>query len=323
MNDTSHPPSSADTLRKAIGENSSTDDLTLAHLEPVYQGMRSRLKAIDPDLVKDVVPLPVQDPFPDEVVGVIVETRAHKNLPILVEQAHDVLGIPVHIFCCQTNRDFIEHSRIKRLIEAGRVCITETGLTNLDRQTYSALMTSPTFWKTVRGRRKILVFQTDAVFCPKSPYSLLEFVKYDYIGSDWGRLRPEGITVDGGNGGLSLRDWPKTIDALERFPPSEWHGQEDTYFCFHLDLIGTVGKGEAPAQFGTQFNFLYKSFGAHKTDKLHWTKQILFLMYCTEARAITTQSPAFKAAIAKVLRLFGGIWLLEPCLRYIRKRRDR
>lgn len=323
MNNVSYPPSAADVLRATFGRESSMADVTLADLEPIYEIMRDRKIPIDPSLVEGVVPMPTQDCFSDEVVGVIVETRDHENLPLLVEHAHDILGIPVHVFCCKANRDFVEQSRVGQLAQNGRVCITEMGLTDLDRQTYSALMTSPEFWEAVRGRRKILVFQTDAVFCSKSPRDLSEFLGFDYIGSDWARPRPEGIVVDGGNGGLSLRDWPKIMESLDRFPSSEWHGQEDTYFCFHLDLIGNVGKGEAPAKFGTQFNFLYKSFGAHKTDKLHWAKQILFLIYCPEARTITTSSLKAKVAISNILRLFGGTFLVEPCLQYLRKRSGR
>jgi hypothetical protein len=170
------------------------------------------------------------------------------------------------------------------------------------------------------GRGKVLVFQTDAVLCRLSEFLLSDFYMFDYIGSGWGRYRPEGIVVDGGNGGLSLRDWSRTIECIERFPPSNWRGGEDTYYCFHMDLIGKVAKNLESHKFGSQNNFLYKSLGAHKVDKMRPLKQLLFLIYCPEGSRIVSRKRLVKKNFAKLLRNLGMMLCLGFVQSYLRRR---
>ena len=134
------------------------------------------------------------------------------------------------------------------------------------------------------GRKKILVFQTDAILCANSDYQLSDFLGFDYIGSKWPRDRPVGMTIDGGNGGLSLRDWHKTVECLDRFSPKMWPGGEDGYFAFHMDLMGgRVGRGDECSRFSTQHEFLNRSFGGHKLTDLDSLSLEQFFQYCPVA----------------------------------------
>ena len=110
-------------------------------------------------------------------------------------------------------------------------------------------------------------------------------MSYDCIGSKWRRHRSSDIIIDGGNGGLCLRDWEKTYDCLRSFPSEHWTGGEDSYFGFHIELIGgKVGKDTDCAKLSTQHEFLYKSWGAHKISCLDEKPQSGFFNYCDDAR---------------------------------------
>jgi len=64
--------------------------------------------------------------------------------------------------------------------------------------------------------------------------------------------RPIGMIIDGGNGGLSLRDWGEPVKSLERFSTRFWPGGEDGYFAFHMGLIGgRIGHCNECAKFST------------------------------------------------------------------------
>ncbi|MFT5258502.1 MAG: hypothetical protein ACI810_000234 [Gammaproteobacteria bacterium] len=86
-----------------------------------------------------------------------------------------------------------------------------------------------------------------------------------------------GSIIDGGNGGLSLRDWSKSVKCLERFPPEKWGGGEDGYFAFHLQLMGAkFSSFDDSTQFATQNFFKHNSFGAHQVKNLSTASQESF-----------------------------------------------
>ncbi len=217
--------------------------------------------------------------------GVIVETRAHPSLEFVVNQFSNNLNIGIQIFHGSQNKQFIKKTTIRRLIDNGRVQLTNLGIGELTRRQYNALLLTQDFWRAVHGRKKILVFQTDALLCSKSAYRLDDFREFDYIGSKWKRNRPVGIVIDGGNGGLSLRDWNLTLKCLQRFPANLWPGGEDAYFAFHFDLVGgNVAREQDSARFSTQIDFIYESFGGHKIQNLDKLSLQQFLYYCPEAQ---------------------------------------
>ncbi len=121
-------------------------------------------------------------------------------------------------------------TNISKHVNAGKIHLTQLNTSTLNSNQYNSLLLSKGFWKHLISRRKILIFQTDSIICPNSDFTIEDFTSYDYIGSKWPRVRPVGLIIDGGNGGLSLRDWNLSIDCLNRFPTKKWCGGEDGYY---------------------------------------------------------------------------------------------
>ena len=256
-------------------------------LRPLY-GMLSKSSNTALGGDKDVSILaPADKPVDDKVWGVIAETREHPALEFIIKQFSEQLGIGIQLFHGTANESFIMESKIAELIEQGKVKLTPLKAKTLSLADYNALFLSRAFWDSQLGRKKILVFQTDAILCANSDYQLADFLDFDYIGSKWPRDRPVGMIIDGGNGGLSLRDWHKTVECLDCFSPKMWPGGEDGYFAFHMDLMGgRVGRGDECSRFSTQHEFLNRSFGGHKLTDLDSFSLEQFFQYCPVARQI-------------------------------------
>lgn len=224
--------------------------------------------------------------LPDDFVGVIVETRKHKDLEFVVNNYIENTATKVQIFHGTENLNFILSTTIKELIDNGLVFLTLICCSELSESYYNALFLNVDFWKLIKGRNKILVFQTDSLVCNNSVHMIKDFERFDYIGAQWhDRLRPNGIVLDGGVGGFSLRDYQLSLDALNRFPEQSWEGGEDNYFSFHIELIGgKVGSKKDSAIFCTQNNFINRSFGAHQLSNLNKTDKIKFLQYSPESK---------------------------------------
>jgi hypothetical protein len=257
------------------------------HLESVYATLRkSRFTSCGQELNLPVLS-PCETPENDDVWGVIVESRKHPALEYVVTRFANLLGIRIQLFHGSSNKSFIKDTKIGSLVAAGDVVLSQLYLETLSPVEYNALLLSKDFWYSICGRKKILVFQTDAMVCSNSDYQLNEFMGFDYIGSAWNRERPVGLVIDGGNGGLSLRDWRASIACLERFHPALWPGGEDGYFAFHLELVGgRVAKQSDCAKFSTQDKFLAKSLGAHKISELEDKEIERFIQYCPDIRVL-------------------------------------
>jgi len=227
----------------------------------------------------------IYKPVDDAVWGVIVETREHPSLEYVVCQFSNQLDIGIQLFHGKANESFIRGSKISSLIEQGKVILTPLDVETFSLEEYNALFLSKRFWNVQMGRKKILVFQADAVLCERSDYQLTDFLYFDYIGSKWPRMRPAGMIIDGGNGGLSLRDLHKSVECLNRFPAELWPGGEDGYFAFHMDLMGArIGRNDECARFSTQYEFLYRSFAGHSVTQLEPSSLDRFIQYCPEVK---------------------------------------
>jgi hypothetical protein len=227
----------------------------------------------------------------ENLLGVIVETRNHPDLAFVIHNFIDNTGFKVQLFHGTDNLDFILSTSIKALVDNGMVTLVELPLSALNEHYYNALFLNVNFWYSIQSRGKVLVFQTDSVVCSQSPFELSDFLHFDYIGAKWcNRLRPNGLVLDGGVGGFSLRDCQMSIDSLLRFPGDNWQGGEDDYFAFHIELIGgKVGNKKDCAKFCTQNSFLEKSFGAHQISNLNKVEQAKFLEYCPESKFLLNQ----------------------------------
>lgn len=259
------------------------------HLEYIYGGLNRIPDAPDFSAIGSILAKAGRDTADPAIplAGVIIETRKHALLAFVVDCFVRATGAPVQLYHGNGNLGFIRDTAIAGLVGDGKVVLTPLNATIIDARCYNALLLSRKFWQSVIGRRKILVFQTDSIACAASKYTIADFMKFDYIGSKWKRKRPVGITIDGGNGGLSLRDWRRMVDCIERFPPERWVGGEDGYFAFHIDLMGgRVARPGESARFSTQEEYACNSFGAHRITDLQRNNRAelqRFLKYCPDA----------------------------------------
>lgn len=265
----------------------SRDNIEESDLQQFYSSLQRFRDAPDFSTIKSICSLINQttDNTSDLLNGVIVETREHKALEAVVDNVISTLNIPIQLFHGTTNLDFILRSGLKKHVESGQLILTPLNLDVLSAPLYNALFLSLEFWNGVIGKNKILVFQTDAILCKKSDFEVSDFIDFDYIGSAWNRSRPVGMIANGGNGGLSIRDWSKTVEVLNRFPAINWPAGEDGYFAFHIELIGAkVANLQQSRKFGTQIEFVENSFGGHKVSDLSAKDLQKFLTYCPEAK---------------------------------------
>jgi len=219
-----------------------------------------------------------------DALGVIVETRKSVDLEFVVTNFIQQTKLPVQLFHGLGNKEFILSSKLSEYITSGEVILHELFTDSLKRSDYNAIFLTKHFWELLVSRGKIFVFQTDSIICENSESCIEDFLRFDYIGSKWQRERPIGLTIDGGSGGLSIRDWQKSMECLDAFPSRFWKGGEDGFFAFHIELIGgEVGTDEDCGRFSTQEYFTHYSYGAHKASLLPASQHEKFLKYCPEA----------------------------------------
>ncbi|WP_340679163.1 DUF5672 family protein [Paraglaciecola sp.] len=229
-------------------------------------------------------------PISDKCFGLIVEFRKHNLLDAVISNFIAKTDLVVQLYHGSENKDYIAASKtLQKLIEQKKLFLVNFGAQNINASTYNALFLNVSFWKSMLGRNKVFVFQTDSYLCNQSQYMLSHFLNFDYIGSWWPRLRPVGLTIDGGNGGLSIRDWHKSTECLQRFSPDSWKGGEDGYFAFHIQLIGgNVAKSKQSVKFSTQYFFKHNSYGCHKISCLSPKDLKRFLNYSPESEILLT-----------------------------------
>lgn len=279
-----HESAAARLARHFTASGVGISDIRGEHLIKLYEGMGQSANSPDWRATISERLRPYPNPATAGVLGVIVESRQHPALEYVIELFSEYLEIPIQLFHGARNEDYIRGSSISSLVAQEKVVLTGLETDSLTPGGYNALLLSGEFWDALAGRGKILIFQTDSALCRKSGFQLEDFLDYDYIGSKWPRRRPIGLTIDGGSGGLSLRDWGRSVECLDRFSARHWKGGEDAYFAFHMELIGArVGKPDACARFSTQGEFIADSFGAHQISLLSEQDQAEFLAYCPEA----------------------------------------
>lgn len=223
----------------------------------------------------------------DPCLGVIIETREHPLLEKVVMEFIENTANRVQIFHGKLNQQFILSSKISAAISSGQVTLSPLNTDNIVGRHYNAILLSMAFWDSLIARNKIFIFQTDSQLCANSNYQLTDFIHYDYIGSWWPRYRPVNAVIDGGNGGLSIRDWHRSRTCLKRFSAKLWPGGEDSYFAFHIDLInGKVARDRECSKFSTQYKFRHKSFGCHNISQLSQSEKQTFIQYCPESKSL-------------------------------------
>ena len=282
---------SAKILASALAhDHGLTPDRTEAsHLRDFYTTLKRVYRPADIARVDSLLEAidPVVDPDDSLFSAVIVETRRHRALEQVVLRTLLTLGIPVQLFHGRNNLNFIRKSAIAGFVERGDVTLTQLETGALAVREYNQLLLTLRFWERMRGRNKILVFQTDSTVCPGSPYTLKDFNEFDYIGSCWRPNRPSGLNIEGGSGGFSLRDWQRTVQVLQDFPPEAWTAGEDGYFAFHFELVGgRVATFDETTRFSSQCAFRAPSLGAHRVSAMSKPDRKRFFEYCPESADI-------------------------------------
>jgi len=152
---------------------------------------------------------------------------------------------------------------------------------------YSKLLSTTRFWSALKAKH-ILIFQTDSVLCSMSPWTINDFLKYDYIGAPW---IDRWYGMDVGNGGLSLRKTKTMVLITESFKFDESEN-EDIYFArgtYELAARGlsiNIPPVHVAAKFAYEAGKLPRvtSFGVHKTPKMKVDKDAI-TRTCPEAAA--------------------------------------
>lgn len=129
---------------------------------------------------------------------------------------------------------------LKRLIDNGKVILTLIPKSVLDvKKKAFELMTESWIWENMLAD-KVFTFGGNQVICSNSPYTISDFLDYDYLGSPWDSFK--GV---GGDGGISLRNRKLMLKAIEyelsKFQDEKkrktayknW-GQEDHFFVSRL-----------------------------------------------------------------------------------------
>jgi len=104
---------------------------------------------------------------------------------------------------------YYEDPVLREAVNSGRVFLELLTWTTMIGYTVQQLDFS--YWMGIQGDN-ILTFQDDTVLCRKSPYSIDDFVGYDYIGGPWCDRN-----LSGGNSGLSLRSRAAIVELLLNF----------------------------------------------------------------------------------------------------------
>jgi hypothetical protein len=198
-------------------------------------------------------------------IAVLVEFRAGSQMVAIVHNVNDhtPASWPIQIFHGKENEYFIRNSTLASLIKTGKVFLTLMEVVYDKKQT-NALLTSPAFWKRVRGE-KILFFQSDSVMCSNPRYNLTDFLQYDYIGAPWDlswfRFN-KNYTV--GNGGFSLRTRSKILALLALVPYNETM-PEDVWYAQNMHRVnGSIPPVEIAKTFAVESVYYDRPLGVHR-----------------------------------------------------------
>lgn len=228
-------------------------------------------------------------------------TVVHANCSTLSLTVSNVAGVlgpdwPITIFYTESASASVIHDKlVSRLVRSGRVSLFPLSRLGFDELphgnvgSYSKLMTAASFWDTVHADR-VLVFQTDSVLCSLSPYTVDDFVQYDYIGAPFAiRWANFPDWLESGNGGLSLRNVTLMRRIIDRYP---YKGEaEDFYFASAIHDMQERGEPVKTAPLDVARMFAYESgavpsnmtFGVHRYEGADAATQKLIQAKCPEA----------------------------------------
>lgn len=226
-------------------------------------------------------------PVPSAMV--IVEPRQHKHLAYVLENFDRRMPATwdLYIFHGIKNEQYARNAA-HNITKRRKVHFVALGTDNLTVDEYNVLLKSPErFWSKIQAEN-ILVFQTDAILCSGTNFSISNFDHLGYIGCAYDLKAGKGTHWKDnsywGVGGLSFRKKSAALDCIANLPHTP-EMPEDVFFSECVD----AGYGVRPtdgnqlAEFCSQGGFYRKSFGAHRLDTMKKDDRPKFLQYCPEA----------------------------------------
>ena len=198
-------------------------------------------------------------------IAVLVEFRSVDRIITIVLNVRDHIpsSWPIQIFHGKNNEQFIRHSTLAPLIQTGKIFLTLMEEV-YGRNRTNKLLTTPAFWKRVRGE-KILFFQIDSAMCSNSPHRITDFLKYDYIGAPWDLAWYEhDMRYTVGNGGFSLRTRSKILELLALIPYNP-RQPEDVWYAQNMHKVkGLIPSVEIAKTFAVESSFYDRPVGVHR-----------------------------------------------------------
>lgn len=228
---------------------------------------------------------------------IIVEPREHKLLKYVCENfdANMCKSWDLYVFHGKTKAEFARDAT--KNIHGRKVFLIPLDTDNLTGPQYNELFKKMEFWNQVKAE-DILVFQTDAVLCPSSPYKIKDFTHFDYIGcgargDSIGNSKEVWGTTDGKNnsfygvGGLSFRKNSFQKKCIRENPDIEPSYAEDVFYSNCVEKSANKPRTSTDlANFCSQDAFKRPSFGAHKSWYMKGEQVSRFYQHCPAAIAI-------------------------------------
>ena len=242
----------------------------------------------------------------DPLIGIFIEPRKCTEIFYNINNFFSVLpNIKLYFFCGQNLKKYYDY----KLAFHTNLIIIELPVTNLTSNEYSDLLKTHKFWSQFDATH-CLTIQTDGCLCTNSPYSIDNFLKYDFIGgyakSQWRTKMHSLIKYSTAypclNGGFSIRNISKCIEVINKFPPCPTKlldndtfevYPEDIYFVYGMLTLGyNVGIDSTAANFCTYRHHISQSFCVHNFKQYASDDQYAnFLNYCPQYNQFVKINP--------------------------------
>lgn len=190
---------------------------------------------------------------------------------------------------------------LQKLIKKGIVILTliPTNITKFKKKTYQ-LITEQWLWDNMIAEH-ILLFGGNSVICSNSPYTIMDFIHYDYLGTPWETFNGVGGYSSLVDGGMSIRSKSSMLNIIhyntkilnKSYPNYE---NEGIFFIKYLLLFNQfyhhtykIASKLITQQFATtSYYYNLNSFIAYGilNYNISYSQREDFLLYCPELRML-------------------------------------